>query len=169
MENLYYSYECTNNDNNLTGYINEKTETAKIDVTLKNDGTLDWPENDTKLIFDENFNVKGEEIILKPQKKGTELNYKIIFNNLDKLTEGEYHSCAKVTVKGRQIGGEIKIIIIIKKKEDPNEEMNKNMDKIDSFRAEFGLDENEYSNEIIFKSLRKNDFDFEQAFGSFFD
>ena len=47
--------------------------------------------------------------------------------------------------------------------------MNKNMDKIDSFRAEFGLDENEYSNEKIFKSLRKNDFDFEQAFGSFFD
>ena len=105
LENLYYSYECTNNDNNLKAYINEKTETAKIDVTLKNDGTLDWPENDTKLIFDENFNVKGEEIILKPQKKGTELNYKIIFNNLDKLTEGEYHSCAKVTVKGRQIGG----------------------------------------------------------------
>ena len=38
-------------------------------LTLKNDGTLDWPENDTKLIFDEKSYLKGEEIILKPQKK----------------------------------------------------------------------------------------------------
>ena len=163
--NLYYSYECINNSN-LTAYIYEKTETAKINVTLKNDGTLDWPENLTKLIFDEKSEIKGEEIILKPQKKGTELNYEIIFNNLEKLTKDEYKSHAKIIVKGEQIGEKLILKIKIKKKEDTNEEMNKNMDVIENFRVENGLDEIEYPNERIFKALKENDFDFEQAFWS---
>ena len=52
--------------------------------------------------------------------------------------------------------------IKIKKKEDTNEEMNKNMDVIENFRVENGLDEIEYPNERIFKALKENDFDFDE-------
>ena len=162
-EYLYYSYECTNN-NNLTAYINEKTETAKINVTLKNDGTLDWPENNIKLIFDKKFKVKGEDIILKPQEKGTELDYEIIFNNLDKLSEGEYQSYAIISIKGEQFGEKLKFKIKIKKKVDTNKEMNKNIDKINSFREYFNLDEIKYPNEIIFNALKEKNYKFEETF-----
>ena len=49
-DNLYYSYECTNNIN-LVSYIYKGTSSTKIDLILKNDGTLEWDEN-SKLIFD---------------------------------------------------------------------------------------------------------------------
>ena len=61
-------------------------------MSLKNDGTLEWPEKTTKLIFDKNSNIKGDEIILKPQKAGEELKYEVLFNNLEKLDQGEYKS-----------------------------------------------------------------------------
>ena len=168
FENLYYSYECINIID-LTTYIYEKTKTAKIKITLKNDGTLDWPENDTKLIFEEKSKVKGEEIILKPQEKGSELNYEIIFNNLEKLTEGEYQSYANIIIKGDQIGEKLILKIKIKKKENPYDEMNKYMDKIESLRTEYGLDENDFPNERVFKALKENDFDFDQAFASLYE
>ena len=168
FENLYYSYECINNIN-LTGYIYEKSETAKIDITLKNDGTLDWPENKTKLIFEKKSQVKGKEITLKPQEIGSEERYEIIINDLAKLKEGEYKSCVRININGQNIGEKLDLKIKIKKKEDPNEEMNQHMGEIESFRAEFALEETEYSNERLFKVLKENDYDFEQSFASLFN
>ena len=53
--------------------------------------------------------VKGEAIILKPQKKGSELNYEIIFNNLEKLAEGEYKSYANIIIKREKIGEKLNL------------------------------------------------------------
>ena len=46
--------------------------------------------------------------------------------------------------------------------------MNKNMDKIESLRIEYGLDENDFPNERVFKALKENNFDFEEAFASLY-
>ena len=166
--NLYYSYELTNNIN-LTGYIYEETETAKITITLKNDGTLDWPEKTTKLIFDNKSEVKGKEMTLKPQGIGKEEKYDIIINNLAKLKEGEYKSLAKIIINGEQIGEKLNLKIKIKKKEDPNEEMNRHMEEIDCLRTEYDLDETDFPNERLFKALKENDYDNEQAFASLYN
>ena len=43
------------------------------------------------------------------------------------------------------------------------------MDKVNKFRDDFGLCEDEYSNEYLYKILKKNNFDYERSFESLFD
>ena len=43
------------------------------------------------------------------------------------------------------------------------------MDKINEFRSNFGLSEDEYSNEKLYKILKKNNFDQERSFENLFD
>ena len=38
------------------------------------------------------------------------------------------------------------------------------MEKIEEFRQDYFLDENDYSNERIFQVLKNNDFDYEKVF-----
>ena len=40
------------------------------------------------------------------------------------------------------------------------------MKEIEYLRIEYGLDETEYPNEKLFKALKENDYDYEQAFVS---
>ena len=164
LTNLFYSYECINK-NNLESCIYTGTNTTKFELSLKNDGTLEWPEKTTKLIFDKNSEIKGDEIILKPQKAGEELKYKVVFNNLEKLDQGEYKSYMRFQIKDDIIIGEKLILkIIVKEKEDPNAEMNKHMEEIEKLRKEYGLSENQYTNKIIYDALQKCGFEMEQSF-----
>ena len=164
VKNLFYSYKCDYSNNvNLSAYIYVGTDSAKIDLVLINDGTLDWP-NNCKLIFEKNSKVKGNEIKLKSQKKDEKQKYEVIFNNLKDLDEGEYKSYLRFYRDGDFMGEKLTLTIKVKKKEDPDEEMNNNMDKINEFRETFNLSENDFSNRQLFEALKSNDFDPEQAF-----
>jgi hypothetical protein len=164
LTNLFYSYECMNK-NDLESCIDIGTNTTKFELSLKNDGTLEWPEKTTKLIFDKNSKIKGDEIILKPQKAGEELKYKVVFNNLEKLDQGEYKSYMRFQIKDDIFIGEKLILkIIVKEKEDPNSEMNNHMEEIEKLRKEYGLSEDQYTNKIIYDALEKSGFEIEQAF-----
>jgi hypothetical protein len=166
IKNLFYSYKCDYSNNvNLSAYIYVGTDSAKIDLVLINDGTLDWP-NNCKLIFDKNSEVKGNEIKLKPQIKDEKQKYEVIFNNLRDLDEGEYKSYLRFYRDGDFMGEKLILTIKVKKKEDPDEEMNNNMDIINEFRTNFNLSENDFSNKQIFEALKSNDFDPEQGFVS---
>ena len=122
IENMYYSFECDYSNNiNLITYINVGTESAKIDLVLKNNGTLDWSD-DTKLIFDKKSDILGNEVKLKPQKKNEKEKYEIILNDLRDLDEGEYKSYVKFCIDGSIIGETLILILKVKKKEDPEEE-----------------------------------------------
>jgi hypothetical protein len=164
IENLFYSYTCVTNSINLVSYIYVGTKTTKIDVILKNDGTLEWPEDTTKLIFEKKSEIKGNEIILKPQKKDEEQKYSVELNNLGNLDEGEYKAEMRFQINDNRIGDKMILRIKIKKKEDPNEEMNNHMQEILQLREEYTLGDDQYTNEDIFKALKDSGFEIEQAF-----
>ena len=87
----YYSYSCQNLIS-LSSYIYENTESTKIEIQIENDGTLPWPENYVKLKFESNSQIKGEDIILNPQKPKEINKYEIQFNNLGQYKAGTYES-----------------------------------------------------------------------------
>ena len=150
-----YSFECTNNIKNLEKTIYEGTEEAKIEIILKNNGEEPWPVNKTKLIYDKESYFKEDNILLKPQKPGEEETYEIILKNLGKLKIQEYQCILSfgVGLKSIKFFGE-KIILKINVKDKA----------IVEFRKEFGLLEEEFSDEKILKILEENDFDFNKAF-----
>ena len=54
-------------------------------------------------------------------------------------------------------------------KKKKKSEIEQNIDKINDFRKTYQLDKNdEFSNEQIFEALKKNKFDYYEAFGSLF-
>ena len=167
IEKKFYSYECTNNFN-LAIYNYEETNESKIEVNIKNNGSLDWPKNTAKLIFEDNSDIKGEEVILQPQKCGEELKYEVMFKQLEKLKVGEYKSYVRFEINGETIGEKLILKNIIKEKENNDDDINNFIDKINEFRGTFNLDENDYSDERLLEVLRDNDFNEELAFGALF-
>jgi len=162
MGDKFYSYECTNN-NELSAYINEGTMETNIKINIKNNGTLDWPQNKTKLIFENNSDIRGNEIKLKGQKCGEEYKYEVKFKNLQNLKEGEYISYIRFEINGETIGEKLALKNIIIKIDNIDY-----IDKIIEFRENFALDENVYSNEKLLEVLKNNDFNEELAFGELF-
>ena len=159
--NEVYGYECTNNVN-LSDYIHEGTDEANIEVIIKNNGTLDWPQGGAKLIFVENSQVKGDDILLDPQKIDEEKAYQVKIKNLKTLNEGQYESYVAFEIEGRIIGEKLILRVKIKKKQE--DDIDKYMDKIKEFREIYFLDENDYSNERILQALKDNDFDYEKTY-----
>ena len=125
---------------------------------------MEWPENTTKLIFEKKSEIKGNEIILKPQKKDEEQKYSVELNNLGNLDEGDYKAEVRFQINDNRIGDKMVLRIKIKKKEDPNEEMNNHMQEILQLREEYTLGDDQYTNEDIFKALKDSGFELDKAF-----
>ena len=87
---------------------------------------------------------------------------------MGKYIEGEHKSYLRFCVNGEKIGEELVLILKIKKKEDPNSEINKYLDQINEFRESFGLPEEDYPNDKLLEALKENNFDFETTFAQFF-
>ena len=161
-----YSYDCLNK-NKLSYYIYEGTVEAKIEIILKNNGEEDWPKDCTKLIFDKASKITGDEIVLKPQKSGEQNNYNVIFKKVSKYRVGEYKSYLLFYVNDETFGEILELTIrIIENKKNP--EIDENIDKINEFRQNYDLDKNDYSNSKILGVLKKNNFDYDEAFVSLF-
>jgi len=162
----YYSYKCNNNVN-LSSYIYEKTESTSIMVEIENNGSQVWPEKVTQLKFDSKSQIKGDDLILKPQKPKEIITYDIKFNNLGEYKEGTYESYVYFHINEENYGERLVLRIIIKKK--VISEIDQNIDKIKDFRSIFDLNESDYSNEKLYNALKNNDFDMELAFSTLFE
>ena len=165
-EKKEYSYECTNNMN-LVAYIYKGTDEAKIDLNLKNNGDNSWPMF-SKLVYDKDSIIRGNDIPLQSQDPGEEKNYEVNFKNLRNCPEGEHQAILWFFVNGNPCGEKLtlKVVIRPKEKEEENEE---NMDKIKEFRENFGLSDQDYSDEQLLEKLKEADFNYERAFESLFD
>ena len=168
-----YSYECTNAVY-LSVYIYVGTDEAKFDIFLRNNGTKTWAE-DSKLIKDVSSPLSTDEISLAKQKPGEEKSYKIVIKDLENYPAGEYKAIFLFHTNGAVRGEKIIAIVHIKEKDDEKNDNEKNDNEeyiyeINKFREAYNLSEGEYpSNEKILELLKKNNFDFEKAFGAFFD
>ena len=158
--NEKFSYLCLNRSN-LNSFITKGTENKTIEITLKNDGNIDWLPN-TKLVFENNSQIKADDdITLNPQKCNEEQTYKINFNNLSNLNIGKYECYLNFNVNGENFGDKIKLTIKV------NENDNFNM--IDIFRESFSLHETQFSDRQLIEVLKKADNDLELAFSYLFE
>ena len=110
-----YSFECIN-INNLTASIFEEDDSAYISINLLNNGKVAWPEGITKLIFVDPSTFTTNDIILKPQKPGENIAYKINFNNLRTYPSGIYYSFLRFNINGVNLGQQLKLTTSIKEK-----------------------------------------------------
>jgi len=138
-----YSYECINKQQ-LHSQIEEDGDNPDMEIALKNTGETQWPLNKAKLVFDQNKNIIGEDIILKPQKPGEEKNYKIVFDNLKLYPTGDYIAGLIFEINGKKYGENIILYISIKEK---IENKNKNEIKIELPKESKNLYQNKNNNE----------------------
>ena len=162
LQNMHYSYECTN-VMTLQQYVYQGSESAEIPVILKNTGLSFWPPNNTKLIFDTTYRIRGKTVVLNSLDKNEEQKCIVKVDGLSNLPLGEYEAGVYLNINGNNIGKIIKMKVIIKEKEiDPIE---KHKETIKQFRNEYNLfDENEYQDEDLYALLLSNNFKFDKAF-----
>jgi hypothetical protein len=166
MNDEDYSYECTNR-NELKIEINEGDDEANIEIVLKNDKKKKWPKNKTKLTLDNNSNLVGNDVVLEPQDFNQQKNYTFKLKGLSKCLKGEHKIYLFFRVNGEQFGDKIMITIIIKEKK--NNLINDNdKEQIKKFRDLYGLLEEDYKDDDLLNSLKKNNYDYTSAFSSLF-
>ena len=156
-EKKHYSYELLNK-NQLNREIMEGEKEIKINIMMKNNKNITWPENNTKLVFDFNSNFVKNDINLLPQKLNEIKDYEIVINDLEEYPPGDYNVYLRFEVNGEQYGERIEINIVIKEKQ------NDDLIKIKEFRKLFNLPEKDYSTENLLELLKKHNFECESAF-----
>lgn len=114
------SYECLNKSQLILD-IYEGTGRGDIEIILKNNGKNTWLNGRTKLSFENESKIKGDDIILKQQKPGEIGKYKIILKVQESSPPGQYHSYLGFYVGENQVGETLNITINIKKKLISNE------------------------------------------------
>ena len=126
---------------------------------MKNNKKIDWPKDNAKLVYDYNSShFIQEDIILEPQKYNEERKYNIIIRDLEQYDAGEYNVYLWFEVNGEHYGERFGFKIIIKEKN------NDYLNQIEEFRANFNLSKEEYSDDKLFDILKKQNFNYEQAF-----
>ena len=144
-----YSYECVHL-NKITE-IYRGTKDLIIKITLKNNKRTVWPKGVTKLVFDNSSDIGGDDIILEPQGYNEQKTYDIKLNHLDKDLLCRYNSVLFFEVNGIKYGEQINLTIIVKERNDRNDDL----DKIKDFRKMFNLSRNDYPDDKILDSLKK--------------
>ena len=160
-ENKEYSYECLNL-NKLNKEISEGIDQVKIEIILKNNKNITWPKNNTKLVYDySSSNFVQDDLILDPQKSNEEKKYNLIIKELDQYPAGEYNIFLWFEVNGKHFGERIEFKIIIKEKDNDNEEFK----KVEDFRVQFNLfNKDDYPDAKLLDLLKKHNFNSELAF-----
>ena len=154
-----YEFECLNKEN-LNAKIEVGQDSLKLEIILNNTGTSQWPLNKVKLIADEKKNLKGEEIVLEPQKPCEQKKYIAIFNDLKQYPAGKYKAGFIFEIDGKKYGDNIDINIIIEQSEKKK--------IIEDFRGEFSLDEDSYSDDALWDLLKRHNMDKAEAFSELF-
>jgi len=109
------SYECTNKSN-LSIDLYQGEEKGEIIIILKNNGRREWPEGRTKLLFEKESQINGEDIILRPQKPNETEKYKIILKGFEDKPPNQYKSILGFYVGDHKIGEQLVLTINIKQR-----------------------------------------------------
>ena len=161
-----YSLEIINK-HNLNPSITEGEDNIKIELIIKNNGSKQWPENGARLVFNDNKNLTAKPIYLRPQKPEEQQNYELNMEDLHVYPAGKYEAEMNFEIDGKQYGDEIDINVTINEKQkDPGDDEE---NAIQKFRDTYGLDSQDYSNEVLLDKLKKFNFDFPKAFSSLFE
>ena len=162
MSTRDFGYACTcTNALILQQFIYAGTDIAEIPLLLKNNGLYRWPPN-TKLVFEKKFKIFGKDVILDSLEPKQEKKFIVKIEGLKDLPLGEYEAGAYFNIKDRNHGNMIKMkITVIKREVEPKIKYKK---EIDRFRDEYGLKEEEYSDDDLYDILLSNDFNLEKAF-----
>ena len=162
-----YSYECIN-ILQLSMYLYEGAEKGQCEIILKNNGAEAWPEGRTKLVFERESEIYDSEIILRPQKPGEIGKYNIIISQLGNYSHKQYKSYLCLYIDDEEVGDQLTLTINIKQKDNNKKKIEDNRDKITEFRNNYNLGIEDYSDEILFEALEKNNYDYDAAFSSLF-
>lgn len=142
-----YSFQCTN-INKLFSEIYEGDNQTQIELTLKNNGRLTWPEGDAKLVFEKDPKFKCDDIILQEQEPENEKSYNVVLSDLKNIKAGKYDLYLSFVLDGIPIGDKITLSITIKSK-------NNDMIVIKQFRKNYNLPEEVCTDQIILEELKK--------------
>ena len=130
-----YSYEIINEK--LEFFISNNSKNEIISIILKNNGNLDWPENETILICDTEKSLIGfNNIELPPIKKGHHETIEIELNIPSDLPFEKYKVFCNFNVKGKNYGNQIEIIANI-------------VSELDAFRKCYNIDDLYTDQEIL--------------------
>ena len=152
---------------------NLKTELEKKEEEIKNlKNNLSNESLISKFKNINNFLKINEQIELKEKEKAFLKNMNKKNNRISKLNEKmkdlrEKEKSNKIDLiedNSKENGQELKEEIKIK----PSKISKEDKDKIQNFRIEFELKEEDFSDKKIFDALKINNYDFENAFASFF-
>ena len=159
-DNRDYSY-YSNKYEYIIHIITNKEPAIDCEIEIQNNGKNQWPENVTKLYFNEKkSNLKVGNVALNPLKTNEKQTVNIIIEKLNELSEGEYLICFNFKVNRKTYGQQITIKIICKEDEE--------LKKIKEFRREFDLNENDYPDYRIKNILNRYNNDFNLAFENLF-
>ena len=129
-----YSFKCTNQNELQNIIVLEKSKNLNMEITIENNGKNKWPSNKTKLVFNKDSNLIGEDIILHPQNPGERKNYQINIFELETYPYSIYAFELIFKVDEKQYGEKINFNIEIINKEKKEE-----LEKIEEFRKEYTL------------------------------
>ena len=135
-----YSYELLSKNCGL--FIPNNSTQETISILLKNNGNVDWPKNETKLICDiEKSLIVFNDIILPPIKKGHYENIKITLNIPLALPFNTYKIYVNFNVKRENQGKAFKIIVYI-------------VSELIAFRKYFDLNNDIFTDQEILNALK---------------
>ena len=158
-----YSFECPNKNLYVKGM--KGIDQLYVDLTIRNNGKLDWPKGNIFLKNDkEKSLILADEIKIISLKTGWITEERIFFKYLKNILPGIYYSYINLNINGKNYGEPIKIKVEILE----NEEEKKINNLINKMRKDYQLPEKEVSDEELKKVLIKNNFDISGAFESLY-
>ena len=163
-----YSFECLT-DLNEPKEVSEGWQYFKLEIKLRNNQKNKWPNSKTKLILDtKNSELKINDIFLNPQEFMETEKYTIEVV-LGSLPPGKYKGAMQFEVDGKIFGDGIFFYIIIKAKDINTVNNIDDYYKLQKFRDEYALPKEDYPDDILFNSLKLNNFDTAKAFQNLFN
>ena len=158
-----YTYECS--DKNLYVRGMEGIDQLYVDITIRNNGKLNWPKGDIFLKNDkEKSQIIADDVKIISLMSGWITQERIVFKYLNKVLPGVYYSYINLNINGKNYGEPIKIKVEILE----NEEEKKIKNSINIMRKEYQIPENQKSDEDLKKVLIENNFDIPGAFESLY-
>jgi hypothetical protein len=153
-----YKYELFDKNPEIytkTTYIEDEKD-IKFEIGIVNTSSIDFPENGKTKFIKEGNKEKSAEFIIDKLKAGAK---QIIAITIPKknIKLGEKKMKFILNIDGKNYGEPITLTLITKSK------------KVEEFRKEFNLDENEYDEEKLLSVLQKHKFNNGEAFASLFD
>jgi len=154
-----YSYECLTENLYVRGVKGIKE--LFIDITISNNGKLDWPKDNIFLKSDDKYSqIPSKEIKIISLKTGWTSEERIVFNNLENILPGIYKSYIYLNINGIIYGKPMIIQIEILE----NEEERRINNLINKMRSEYQIPPNEINDDQLKHALINNNYDVIKAF-----